>query len=161
MGKIFMMSEFNICEAQITDIQELNKLYKNTILIVNRKDYTSEEVEDWASCSADTDLLEEHYCVLAKNEDGIIVGFGSINDIGYMHVLFVHKDFQHQGIATLLYKHLEMYAKKSGIGEITSEVSITAKPFFQKQGFRVDEEQKRKANKLYLTNYKMSKWLTQ
>lgn len=40
---------------------------------------------------------------------------------------------------------------------LTSEVSITAKPFFEKQGFQVDEEQKRKANQMCLTNYKMSK----
>ena len=36
---------------------------------------------------------------------------------------------------------------------------ITAKPFFEKQGLVVDEEQKRKVNQLYLTNYKMSKRL--
>ncbi|MDR2916249.1 MAG: GNAT family N-acetyltransferase [Tannerella sp.] len=36
-----------------------------------------------------------------------MVGFGSINDTGYMHTLFVHADFQHQRIATLLYQHLE------------------------------------------------------
>lgn len=43
------------------------------------------------------------------------------------------------------------------VKRLTSEVSITAKPFFEKQGFQVDEEQKRKANQMCLTNYKMSK----
>ena len=85
--------------------------------------------------------------------------FGSVNDDGYMHTLFVHKDFQHQGVATSLYKHLEAYARERGAKRLTSEVSITAKPFFEKQGFQVDEEQKRKANQMCLTNYKMSKQL--
>ena len=34
--------------------------------------------------------------------------------------------FQHQGIATSLYKYLEVYAKEKGAKKLTSEVSITA-----------------------------------
>ncbi len=152
---------FSIRPATISDIPELSELYKNTVLSVNRKDYTAKEVEDWASCGDDLahlqELFDEQHFIAAENEKSQIVGFASINDTGYMHSLFVHKDFQHQGIATLLYGALEKYAIEKGAEKITSEVSITAKPFFEKQGFVVDEEQKRKANKLYLTNYKMSK----
>lgn len=152
---------FSIRTATLSDMSELNKLYQNTVLIVNRKDYTSEEVEDWASCANNIEhwqkLFEEQHYVLAENREGVIVGFGSINGAGYMHTLFIHSDFQRQGIATLLYQYLEKYAQDNGAEKITSEVSITAKPFFEKQGFRVDEEQMRKANKLYLKNYKMSK----
>ncbi len=154
---------FSIRPVIISDIPELTELYKNTVLSVNRKDYSVEEVEDWASCGDDTEHLhesfsEQHY-IVAENNKGLIVGFASINDTGYMHTLFVHKDFQHQGIATLLYQTLEKYAKEKGAERITSEISITARQFFEKQGFVVDKEQKRKANKLHLTNYKMSKKL--
>lgn len=83
---------------------------------MNRKDYTAEEVANWASCGDDTshwgELFEEQHYVVAENEEGVIVGFGSVNDDGYMHTLFVHKDFQHQGIATSLYKYLEAYARE-------------------------------------------------
>lgn len=150
-----------IRQASLSDIPMLKELYQNTVLTVNRKDYTAEEVEDWASCGDDTahlvELLKEQHYIVAENENGVIVGFASVNDVGYMHTLFVHKDFQHQGIATSLYKYLEAYAKEKGAKKLTSEVSITAKPFFEKQGFQVDEAQKRKANQLYLTNFKMSK----
>ncbi len=154
---------FHIRNATISDIPELKQLYQSTVLTVNRKDYSVEEVEDWASCGDDLAHLhesfaEQHY-MIAENDKGKMVGFASINDGGYMHTLFVHKDFQHQGIATLLYQTLEKYAKEKGTEKITSEISITARPFFEKQGFVVDEEQKRKANKLCLINYKMSKRL--
>ncbi len=152
---------FSIRVATFSDIPVLKELYRNTVLTVNRKDYSAEEVEDWASCGDDIAHLQksftEQYYIVAENQSQYIVGFASINDEGYMHTLFVHKDFQHQGVATLLYQYLEVYAQEKGIEKITSEVSITAKPFFENQGFRVDEEQKRKANKLRLTNYKMSK----
>ena len=148
-------------QATASDFPELTKLYKSTILSVNRKDYSAEEVEDWASCGDDItnwqELSAEQYYIVAENKNREIVGFASINDAGYMHTMFVHKDFQHQGIAALLYQTLEKYARKKGVDRITSEVSITARPFFEKQGFVVDEEQKRKANRLRLTNYKMSK----
>ncbi|GHV52320.1 acetyltransferase [Bacteroidia bacterium] len=150
-----------IRQVNLSDIPLMKELYQNTVLTVNRKDYTAEEVKDWASCEDDTahfvEFFEEQHYVVAENENGVIVGFASVNDAGYMHTLFVHKNFQHQGIATSLYKYIEAYAKEKGAGKITSEVSITAKPFFEKQGFQVDEEQKRKANQLCLINYKMSK----
>ena len=44
-----------------------------------------------------------------------------------------------------------------GIMRITSEVSLTARPFFEKRGYIVEEEQKRKANQLSLTNFWMAK----
>ena len=100
-----------IRQVNLSDIPALQELYQHTVLTVNRKDYTAEEVADWASCGDDTshwgELFEEQHYVVAENEEGVIVGFGSVNDDGYMHTLFVHKDFQHQGIATYLYKYLE------------------------------------------------------
>ncbi len=154
---------FYIRKATVSDIPELKKLYKNTVLSINRKDYSAEEVKDWASCGDNIPhwrelFIEQHYFI-AENETREIVGFASINDTGYIHTMFVHKDFQHQGIASLLYHTLEQYAEIKDLEKITSEVSITARPFFEKQGFRVDKKQKRKANQLYLTNYKMSKRL--
>ncbi len=148
-------------DATVADIPEMQKLYRDTVLAVNRKDYSQEEVEDWASCGEDAAhlraLLAEHRYMVAVNDQNGIVGFTSINDDGYIHVMFVHKDCQRQGVASLLYQVIERYALEKGIERLTSEISITARPFFEKQGFVVDEEQKRKANQLCLTNYKMSK----
>ena len=155
---------FHVRTATIADAPALKALYKDTVLNINRKDYSLEEVEDWASCGDNIkhwhELFEDQHYILAEDEDKVIVGFASVNDSGYMHTLFVHKDFQRQGIATLLYTAVEKYAKEKGAEEMTSEVSITARPFFERHGFIVDEEQRRKANNLHLVNYKMSKALT-
>lgn len=143
------------------DIPELKQLYKDTVLTINKKDYTTEEIEDWASCGDDNqhwlELINTLHFIVAENEDGTAVGFASISDEGYLHSLFVHKEYQRKGVATLLYKTIEELAQHKQIAKITSEVSITARPFFEKQGFIVDEEQYRKANNLHLTCYKMSK----
>ena len=154
----------NIRVANATDTNELKELYQSTVLNINIRDYTQEEVEDWASCGNDLKNWEEQfagdfYFVVAENEEKQILGFASIRNDGYLHLLFVHNNFQSQGVASLLYKNIEEYATVNKITRVFSEVSITAKGFFEKQGFKVDEEQRRTANKLSLINFKMSKIL--
>lgn len=144
-----------------SDIVELADLYRNTVLTINRRDYSQEEVEDWASCGDDLsrigEMITTHYFIVAVHERSQIVGFSSITPEGYLHSMFVHKDFQGNGIASLLLNDIEQYARENGIATITSEVSTTARPFFEKRGYCVTAEQKRQANHLRLTNFWMAK----
>lgn len=150
-------------EATLTDIPELQEMYKATLRAINIADYTVEEVEDWASCGDDiahlADLINNLYFVVALNEADQIIGFTSIRKDGYLHNMFIHKDYQRRGIASFLLTKAEEYAIEHQIKIITSEVSITAKPFFEKKGYSVVKEQRRRANKLCLTNYWMKKEL--
>ena len=156
--------DFKIRIAQQSDSAELRDLYKNTVLVVNRRDYSQDEVEDWASCGDDLSNIEEmiktHYFIVAVNQLSQIVGFSSITPQGYLHSMFIHADFQGKGIATMLLEEIERYAITKGIIQITSEVSLTARPFFEKQKYVVKKEQKRQANKLNLTNFWMAKTLS-
>ena len=156
-----MKENFTIREAQQSDAVVLKELFQNTVLVINRRDYSQSEVEDWASCgdnlSEIEDMIKTHYFIVAVNQRSQIVGFSSITPQGYLHSMFVHKDFQGKGIATILLEEIERYAITAGIMRITSEVSLTARPFFEKRGYIVEEEQKRKANQLSLTNFWMAK----
>ena len=82
-----------------------------------------------------------------------------MNTEGYLHSMFVHKDWQHKGVASLLLSEVEKMALGYGVHKISAEVSITARPFFEKHGYKMVKEQKAKANRLYLTNYVMKKEL--
>ena len=156
-----MKANFIIRAALQSDAVELKNLFQNTVLAINRRDYSQAEVEDWASCGDDLsnieDMIKTHYFIVAINQQLEIVGFSSITPQGYLHSMFVHKDFQGEGIATMLLNEIEQYAITNGIMRITSEVSLTARPFFEKKGYIVEEEQKRKANQLSLTNFWMAK----
>lgn len=156
-----MKADFIIRAALQSDAVELKNLFQNTVLAINRRDYSQAEVEDWASCGDDLsnieDMIKTHYFIVAINQQLEIVGFSSITPQGYLHSMFVHKDFQGEGIATILLNEIEQYAITNGIMRITSEVSLTARPFFEKKGYIVEEEQKRKANQLSLTNFWMAK----
>ena len=149
--------------ATTADIPELKSLFCNTVLTVNARDYTTEEVADWASCGDRPGrwekLLASLHFIAVCDAEGRIIGFTSIRNDGYLHSMFVHKDHQGEGIATALLQQIEVYATEHGIRKITSEVSITARPFFEHQGYAVEREQRAQANRLQLTNYVMRKIL--
>lgn len=156
-----MKADCIIRAALQSDAVELKNLFQNTVLAINRRDYSQAEVEDWASCGDNLsnieDMIKTHYFIVAVNQQSEIVGFSSITSQVYLHSMFVHKDFQGEGIATMLLNEIEQYAITNGIMRITSEVSLTARPFFEKKGYIVEEEPKRKANQLSLTNFWMAK----
>ena len=98
-----MKTDFTIRQAQQSDVVALKELFQNTVLVINRRDYSQAEVEDWASCGNNLsnikERIETHYFVVAVNQQSQIVGFSSITPQGYLHSMFVHKDFQGEGIA--------------------------------------------------------------
>lgn len=156
-------TDFYIRNAESKDIEVLQKIFKDTILSININDYSINEAKDWASCGNNIkrwkELITSHYFIVAETYKKQIIGFSSISRDGYINSMFVHKDFQRIGIATTLLNEMELYARTRKIKKLTSEVSITAINFFQKNRYIIVKEQKRKANKMFLTNYLVEKYL--
>lgn len=134
----------------------MTELFYNTVHMINAKDYTQEQLNVWATGQVDLEKwnqsLREHYSVVAI-ENGIIVGFGDIDKNGYLDRLFVHADYQGKGIATAICKQLEQAVE----GKIITHASITAKPFFQKRGYKVIKKQEVERMGIFLTNFVMEK----
>ena len=53
-----MKEDFTIREAQQSDAVALKELFQNTVLVINRRDYSQSEVEDWASCGDNLSEIE-------------------------------------------------------------------------------------------------------
>lgn len=163
LAKRIYMEALTHRRATLKDIDEIRKLFQDTVLYVNNKDYTDDEMADWAACGDCTEhwksLIDGQYFVVAISPGDNIIGFASICSDGHLHSMYVHKDHQGEGVASLLLCVMESYAALHGIREMTSDVSITALPFFKRKGFTVEKKQKAMARKLCLTNYKMRKTL--
>lgn len=148
-----------IRKAELGDITQLKELYYDTITTVNAADYSKEQIEAWASTADRTESLanriKSQYFLVSETEDGVITGFSSLEDDGYLDLMYVHKDFQRKGVASELLNKIREKAAELNVEAITTEASITAKPFFAKNGFEVTEEQKVFINYIGLTNYKM------
>ena len=44
------MEDISFRRAALSDVTEIKRLFTETLLTINRKDYTAEETADWASC---------------------------------------------------------------------------------------------------------------
>ena len=146
-----------IREYVTSDCKQLAELFYQTVHTVNAKDYTKEQLDVWATGSVDLKewdkSFSEHYTIVAI-EDEIIVGFGDIDKSGYLDRLYVHKDYQGNGIASALCDKLE----QSVIGnKVVTHASITAKPFFEQRGYYVVKKQEVIRCGVALTNYIMEK----
>lgn len=138
-----------------SDCEQLAELFFQTVHTVNAKDYIKEQLNVWATGNVDLSVWNnsflEHYTLVAL-ENNVIVGFGDIDNTGYLDRLFVHKDYQSQGIATALCDRLE-----AGFDRVTTHASITAKQFFMNRGYRLIKEQQVVRNGISLANYVMEK----
>ena len=146
-----------IREYKTSDCNEIADLFYNTVHYINSKDYTEEQLNVWAAGNVDIDEWNKSFLnnyTVVMEENGMIVGFGDINDRGYLDRLYVHKDYQNIGIATALCDILE---KKYDVEHITTHASITAKPFFEKRGYRVIKKQFVDRDNVRLINYIMKK----
>jgi putative acetyltransferase len=140
----------------------MQQLYVDTIQSVCRQDYTQEQINVWISSVENTarwlNIINNQWVLLAKINNHLL-GYGTLKDSHYIDLFYVHKEFLRQGIAGKLLEQLESQALKSQTEWLTADVSITAKPFFERNGFRVIAEQKNIIKKVELINFKMGKRL--
>lgn len=148
--------------ASLNDLPEMKELYRGTIMEVCANDYDLEQCTVWASSAEKTerwnDLINNQYVVLAV-KNNVIVGFGSLLNGNYLDFMYVHKDYQRQGIADTLLIALEAEALRQKAQVITSDISKTARPYFEKKGYIVLAAQENTRGDIVLVNYKMKKQL--
>lgn len=149
-------------KAEQIDLKQILELFKDTVTNVNSKDYNPQQLDAWKSGAEDKarwlKKIADQCFVVAEN-DSEITGFGSITKEGYLDTLFVHKDHQHEGIATALVEALVAFANERNLDKIITEGSITARPFFEKHGFEVIQEQVVNRKGISINNFKMRKVL--
>lgn len=140
-----------------TDCTELARLFYDTVHTVNAKDYSREQLDAWATGEVNLEAwnksFQAHNTVVAEM-DGQIVGFGDMDETGYLDRLYVHKDYQRRGVATAICDALEQNTKAA---EFTTHASITARPFFEKRGYTVVKVQQVERRGILLTNFVMKK----
>lgn len=143
------------------DCPQIMALFYDTVHTINAADYSRAQLNAWAtgneSLTAWNSSFLAHHTVVAVDGQRI-TGFGDMDGAGYLDRLYVHKDYQRQKIATQICDILEQAAH---VAVIYTNASITARPFFEKRGYRVVTEQQVERGGVYLTNYKMEKTMKQ
>lgn len=150
----------DIIPYQPDDLKGVYQLFYNTVHRVNIKDYTSEQLAVWAPEIPDWDKWQSRLTraiTFIGKINGDIAGFGSLVDHTYLDFLYVSFEFQGRNVATNIYSKLEEISRSNGAKLITTDASITARPFFEKMGFKVLHKQSVRKKNIVLVNYKMIK----
>ncbi len=141
-------------------LEQIIRLFCETVHTVNRQHYTQQQLDVWAPETIDRKAWHQR---LAQNisyvaeQTGVVVGFAELTDSGSVHMLYVHKDRQRMKVGRSLLQKLETEASRLNITHLTTEASITARPFFLRHGFHVVKKQQKQHNGLVFINYIMEK----
>lgn len=146
--------------ATVNDALTVARLFRDTVRTVNRKDYSDPQIDAWAPYEVDLDhwrgvIQNSHFLVAVSG--GMVVGFASLDGSDYVDLLYVHKDLLRKRIATRLIEEIEREAKRRGAQRLWTHASITAKKFFERQGFVALQAQQVEHNGQIFDNYAMEK----
>lgn len=140
----------------LEDGAEMAQLFYDTVHEINKKDYTQEQLEVWAPKDRDIKTWSESFLYhnsLVAIIDDKIVGFADMDETGYLDRLYVHKDYQNQGVASKLCEWLENDCKEV---IISVHASISAKSF-ENRGYVTKKKQEVERKGIKLINYVMEK----
>lgn len=144
------------------DAPALHEVFYSAIHGTASADYTPEQVEAWAPAEVDQVSWAERVRRIAPfvaEEDGRIVGYADVQADGYIDHFFVAAAAGRRGVGSALMRQIHATAAEREIVALYSNVSITARPFFEHWGFVVEAEQRPVAHGVPMTNYRMRKIL--
>jgi len=142
------------------DLPGVVETYKASICSLAAPYYSPEQIAAWAPVPPDPARWQERLSQLhtiVVESDGIIAGFASYTQAGYLDFLFTHPKFARRGIASSLYRRVESALRAVHAPEVTTHASLAARAFFEHHGFRVDREECVECRGAWLRRFAMSK----
>nr|WP_258329592.1 GNAT family N-acetyltransferase [Citrobacter farmeri] len=144
------MAVMSIRKYKERDFLALCEIFLRAVKETARRDYSAQQVAAWAQIDEATwrqklATSEVHVAVVDEQPVGFISVIGN-----HIDLLFVAPEFNGQGVAGRLLKPWIARGKV-----LTVDASITAKPFFERQGFQVVAQQKVECRGEWFINYRM------
>lgn len=153
--------KYKLREARTEEIPLIKILFSETILTTGKNDYSSKQLKVWSTIENEeywNNLIMENRTIIAlKNNE--VIGYSILMTPNYLNHLFVHKNYIRKGIASCLLEDVINFLQENGKNKLYTDASITAKPFFEKFGFKQTKENSVIKNGESLTNFTMVKIL--
>jgi putative acetyltransferase len=155
------MEGVRLRKAVPEDADAMRLLFRGTVTEVNAQDYSPQQIAAWAGSVEDPQRqvrlmirIARQYFLVAERGNKM-VGFCSLEKDGYLDLFYVHKEHQRQGVGRLMLNALLAEARRLGLGEIRGEISTTARPFFERSGFRFEKDSRFEVEGVVLTHHTM------
>jgi putative acetyltransferase len=136
------------------------EVYLRAVRGTASRDYSPEQIAAWAPDDMDLARWAERRAAAATVvavEGERVVGFADLVGDGYVDMTFVDPDVGGRGIATALVETVVDLARSRGTTRMTVRASITARPFFERRGFVLDEVLQVEVGGVLLTTNAMSR----
>lgn len=137
-------------------------LFRDTIRRVNSRDYSPRQIAAWTADEIDPTVWADRFrgrFVMVAEEASVPLGFAELERDGHLDRVFVSADYQRHGIGRQLLAAIAAEARRTGIPRLYLEASITARPFFESQGFQFLAAQVVKLRGEEFVNYRMERLL--
>ena len=144
------------------DAPTLLALFRDTIRRVNVRDYAPEQIRAWASDEINAAEWAARFAgrfVGVAEFGGRVVGFAELEADGHIDRFYVSADHQRRGVGRALLEAILAEARRAGVRRLFTEASITARPFFESQGFVVLTPQVVVSRGVEFSNYRMERQL--
>ena len=150
-----------IREFKSSDAEKIIEVVNEATYKINSQDYSSSQIEALEPHDPDSIVnfakSDEIYYIVAVKEDDVI-GAGNIDlDGGEIKGIFVHPKHIREGVGTSLMEKLEDMAIRAGKEELKATSTVTAKKFYESQGFEIIEEKVQTINEIEFEVYDMKK----
>lgn len=146
-----------------TDLPGVIEIFTASIRSLAAPYYSPEQIAAWAPVPPDVARWQERLArlhTIVAESAGALAGFASYTDDGYLDFLFTHPAFARRGVATSLYRRVEVALLGVGAPTVTTHASLAARPFFDRHGFQVDDEEWVECRGIYLRRFAMHKQLS-
>ncbi|CAN7598826.1 GNAT family N-acetyltransferase [Caballeronia sp. LjRoot34] len=145
---------------EAADLDAVISVFLRSVRGVASRDYDAGQIAAWAQVDRDVwsrrRLDRPTWVGLI---DGVIAGFIDLESSGHIDMLFVDPASQRRGVASALLDAVENAARMQRLAVLDTDASITARPFFERHGFRVIRSQDVVLRGQWLTNFRMEKQL--
>lgn len=134
------------------------EIFTAAIHEIASKDYNPEQCLAWSDRMPNHDHwrkrcdLKRPFVAVAESE---IAGFLELDPDGHIDCAYIHPQYQRRGIMTRLVQHVIATCFAMNVPRVYVESSITAKPLFEKLGFRVIRQNVVTIKGVELINYSM------
>lgn len=143
----------NIRKYKESDFDDLCEIFLRAVIETASEDYSPRQIAAWAQIDVSRwqDKLTHSRVQVAVINDRPV---GFITAVGcYIDLLFVSPEYIRRGVASALFDAL---VRQLPQGMLTVDASITAKPFFERHGFQVLQQQSVESRGVRFVNYHMA-----
>ncbi len=151
-----------IRDYQDSDCDALADIFTRAVRQIARRDYSPAQILAWApeTCDMEKFAARRHARpTFVAEYKGQVAGFTDLDAEGHIDMFYVNPDFQRRGVGSAMLRFVTVRAQNERVKRLHGEVSITARPVFERHGFKVLAYQTVETNGQALGNYRMEKLL--